>query len=83
MFATIKPHGATSIEDVLAEIAADDETAAAVPLRKFTFYVEGVGRDVEVIAETEREAHQMAWGMLSEGERNAAESLDCVDEVAA
>jgi hypothetical protein len=52
-------------------------------MRKFTFYVEGVGSEVEVIAESECEAHQIAWGRLTDEERNACACLDCVDEVPA
>jgi hypothetical protein len=53
--------------------------------KRFTFYVEGAGIDVSVVAETEKAAYQLAWASLTERQKDACVGLDCVDaaEVAA
>jgi hypothetical protein len=51
----------------------------------FTFYVEPLGFDVDVIALSERQAHNLAWKNLTDEQRDQVASLELIDvhEVAA
>lgn len=51
-------------------------------MSKYTFYVgyvAGVDKYVDVEASTEKDAHKKVWDSLTYNERDAVESLDCVD----
>lgn len=49
-------------------------------MHKFIYYVEGCGIEVSVIAATQKEAHKVAWDMLTDEQKNAAACLDWVGE---
>jgi hypothetical protein len=45
----------------------------------YTYYVEGVGIEVVVTASNRKEAHKMAWQLLTDEQQNACCGLDWVD----
>lgn len=57
--------------------------AAATEIRRFTFYVDGVGIEVTADAASEKQARKMAWDSLTDAQQNNCACLDCIDEVAA
>ena len=50
-------------------------------MKKFTFYVDGLGKELTIIAKNEKTAREKAWESLSDGERNNAACLDCIEEI--
>lgn len=46
----------------------------------YTFYIEGLNREVSVKADSERLASKAIWNSLSSDEKDAVACLDCVDE---
>jgi hypothetical protein len=49
---------------------------------RYTFAVDTGGRDYEVnvVADNPKAAHKAAWASLSDDQKDAACSLECVDE---
>lgn len=50
-------------------------------MTKFTFYIDGLNRETDVFAETEKAARKACWEALSPAEQDAVVCLDCIDEV--
>lgn len=48
---------------------------------RYTFYAEGLNRDFETVANTEREAYRKVWNSLTEEQKNRLVILDCIDVV--
>jgi hypothetical protein len=46
---------------------------------RYTFYAEGLNREIEATASTEREAYQKVWNSLTDEQKNQLVILDCVD----
>jgi hypothetical protein len=49
----------------------------------YTFIVEPFGFEVKMTAETEKQAHKMAWESLEESVKDNCACLDCVDQAPA
>lgn len=48
-------------------------------MQKFTFYVEGCGIEVSVLAETQKQAHAAAWQSLTDTQKDRTACLDLID----
>ena len=51
-------------------------------MSKFTFYVEGINKEFEAVAETEKAAIKAIWDAMTDEQKNAVACFDCIDEVA-
>lgn len=49
----------------------------------YTIAIDPSGKEIEVTADTEKNAYRAAWDAMSADEQNAAASLDCVEVRAA
>ena len=51
-------------------------------MTKYTFGIEAGNKEyeVEAIAENEKAARKLAWAGLTDDQRNAVSSMDCVEE---
>ena len=49
-------------------------------MKKYTYSVEPWGFEVQVIAETQKEAHKRVWNSLTEPQQDNCECLDWIDE---
>lgn len=48
-------------------------------MNRYTFYIEGCGTTINVLAETEKEAHKEAWELLSDEQKDHTVNLDCIE----
>lgn len=48
-------------------------------MRYYTIYVDPLGLELTVLAESEREAYQLAWLKLTDAQRDATACLDMID----
>lgn len=48
-------------------------------VKKYTFYLEGLGIEATGMAESERNARSIIWDNLSASQRDALVSMDCID----
>lgn len=61
-------------------LLVDTLQSAVTPTEKaYTFYVDGVGKEVVMRAESEKAAHKKAWESLTSEERNMTACLDCIE----
>jgi hypothetical protein len=49
-------------------------------LKIFTFYLDGLNREVDQVAETEKAARAALWSGLSDDEQDSVRSIECIDE---
>lgn len=49
-------------------------------MKRYLFIVEPLNREIETVADTEKQAYRQAWQSLSNHEQNICSGLDCVDE---
>lgn len=48
-------------------------------MNKYTFYIEGLNREVIEYADSQKEAHRAIWNKLTDNEKNCVACLDCLD----
>jgi hypothetical protein len=48
-------------------------------MKKYTFYIEGLNKQVSVTAETEKKAWFYVWTIMNFDERDAVKSYECVE----
>jgi hypothetical protein len=48
-------------------------------VNKYVFYVDGLDKEVEVVAADQKAAHALAWKSLTSEERDRVACLDCID----
>lgn len=49
-------------------------------MTEYTFYIEGLNRNEKAQAETERKAWGIVWNGLSDEDRDAVVSRECIEE---
>ncbi|CAJ6635431.1 Uncharacterised protein [Burkholderia pseudomallei] len=68
-------------ENGQTEHAFEDELSSSdVVKREYLFHIEGLGRDVWQIGETEKAAYSAVWTALNDAERNRVVQIECIDE---
>lgn len=48
-------------------------------MNKYTFYLEGLGIEMTILAESEKQAAKAIWAKLSDKQRDFLVIMDCVD----
>jgi len=48
-------------------------------MHKYTFYVEGLGREFDIRAENEKDARNALWNSMSPDEMDSVVQIECVD----
>ena len=48
-------------------------------MNKYTFYIEGLNREVVEFANSQKEAQRAIWGKLTHDEKNQVVIFDCID----
>ena len=48
-------------------------------VNKYTFYLEGLGIEMTILAESEKQAAKAIWAKLSDKQRDFLVIMDCVD----
>lgn len=48
-------------------------------MNKYTFYIEGLDREVAEFADSEKEARQAIWKSLTHEDRDKVVIFDCID----
>lgn len=50
-----------------------------ITMNKYTFYIEGLNREIVEFADSQKAAHRAIWGKLTHEEKNRVVIFDCID----